>query len=80
MLSRLSPFTLFSETSTVLLDPTERTTGLVTFEQVSQALVSNLSIPQSLSVVWPQIVGLVAMTTALFALSYVSFMRQEVRA
>ncbi|CAN5178317.1 ABC transporter permease [soil metagenome] len=80
MLSRLSPFTLFSETSTVLLDPTERTTGLVTFEQVNQALVSNLSIPQSLSVVWPQIVGLVAMTTALFALAYVTFMRQEVRA
>jgi ABC-2 type transport system permease protein len=80
LLSRLSPFTLFSETSTVLLDPTERTTGLVTFEQVSQALVSNLSIPQSLSVVWPQIVGLLAMTTALFAFAYVSFMRQEVRA
>lgn len=80
LLSRLSPFTLFSETSTVLLDPTERTTGLVTIEQVSQALVSNLSITQSLSVVWPQIVALVAMTTALFAISYVAFMRQEVRA
>jgi ABC-2 type transport system permease protein len=79
-LSRVSPSTLFSETSTVLLDPTERTTGLVTFDQVNQALVSNLSIPQSLSVVWPQIVGLLAMTTALFAIAYVSFMRQEVRA
>ncbi|MGI8517226.1 MAG: ABC transporter permease [Acidimicrobiia bacterium] len=80
LLSRLSPFTLYTETSTVLLDPTERTTGLVTFEQVSQALVSNLSIPQSLSVVWPQIVGLLAMTTALFAVAFVLFMRQEVRA
>ncbi len=80
LLSRLSPFTLFSETSTVLLDPTERTTGLVTIEQVSQALVSNLSITQSLSVVWPQIVALVAMSTALFAIAYVAFMRQEVRA
>jgi len=80
LISRLSPFTLYTETSTVLLDPTQRTTGLVTFEQVSQALVSNLSIPQSLLVVWPQIVGLLAMTTALFAIAFVLFMRQEVRA
>jgi len=80
LISRLSPFTLYTETSTVLLDPTQRTTGLVTFEQISQALVSNLSIPQSLLVVWPQIVGLLAMTTALFAIAFVLFMRQEVRA
>ncbi len=78
--SRVSPLTLFSETSTVLLDPTERTVGLVTFEQVNRALVSNLSLTQSLMVIWPQIVGLIAMTAALFAAAYVSFMRQEVRA
>jgi ABC-2 type transport system permease protein len=71
---------LFSETSTALLDPTVRYTGLVTFEQLDRALVSNLSVTQSLSVVWPQIIGLLAMTTALFAIAYVSFMRQEVRA
>jgi ABC-2 type transport system permease protein len=31
-------------------------------------------------VVWPQIVGLIALTAACFAAAYVSFMRQEVRA
>jgi ABC-type transport system involved in multi-copper enzyme maturation permease subunit len=31
-------------------------------------------------VVWPQMVVLLAMTAAMFALAYVSFMRQEVRA
>ncbi|HKX74104.1 MAG TPA: ABC transporter permease [Acidimicrobiia bacterium] len=79
-LSRISPLTLFSETSTVLLDPTERTVGLVTFEQVNRALVSNLTLVQSLMVIWPQVVGMLAMTAALFAGAYVAFMRQEVRA
>ena len=79
-LSRVSPLTLFSETSTVLLDPAERTVGLITLEQVNRALVSNLTLSQSLMVVWPQIVGLIAMTSALFAAAYVNFMRQEVRA
>jgi ABC-2 type transport system permease protein len=80
MFSRLSPLTLYSETSTVLLDPTQRTTGLVTIEQVDRAILSNLSVTQSLTVVWPQIVGLLAMTAILFAVAYVSFMRQDVRA
>jgi ABC-2 type transport system permease protein len=79
-ISRLSPLTLFSETSTVLLDPTERTVGLVTLEQVNRALVSNLSLGQSLMVIWPQIVGLIALTSALFAAAFIAFMRQEVRA
>jgi ABC-2 type transport system permease protein len=80
LLSRLSPYTLYSETSTVLLDPTERATGLLTAQQVDRAIVSNLSLTQSLSVVWPQVVGLLALTAALFAIAYVAFMRQEVRA
>ena len=80
LISRLSPSTLFSETSTVLLDPTERTVDLVTVEQADRAILSNLTLSQSLSVVWPQIVGLLALTSVLFAAAYISFMRQEVRA
>ncbi len=38
------------------------------------------SFDQSLLVVWPQVVVLVALTVACFALAYVAFMRQEVRA
>jgi ABC-2 type transport system permease protein len=79
-ISRLSPATLFSETSTVLLDPTQRTVDLVTVEQADRAILSNLSLAQSLSVVWPQIVGLLALTAALFAIAYIAFMRQEIRA
>ena len=54
--------------------------GLVTAQQVDRAIVSNLSVTQSLSVIWPQIVGLLALTAALFAIAYVAFMRQDVRA
>lgn len=79
-LSQLSPINLFQEGSTVLLDPEVRTTGLLTLEQVDRAIVSELDLRQSLGIVWPQMVALLAMTSALFALAYVSFMRQEVRA
>lgn len=79
-LSQLSPITLFQQGSTVLLDPEVRTTGLLTLEQVDRAIVSELDLRQSLGIVWPEMVALLAMTSALFALAYVSFMRQEVRA
>jgi len=79
-LSQVSPITLFREGSTVLLDPEVRSTGLLTLEQIDRAIVSELNLTQSLGVIWPQMVVLVAMTAALFALAYVSFMRQEVRA
>lgn len=79
-ISQVSPIVLFQEGSTVLLDPEVRSTGLLTLEQVDRAIVSELNLTQSLGVVWPQMVVLLAMTAALFALAYVSFMRQEVRA
>lgn len=79
-LMQLSPITLYQEGSTVLLDPEVRTTGLLTLEQIDQALVTELNIFQSLGVVWPQMVMLLAVTAAMFAIAFVSFMRQEVRA
>jgi len=35
---------------------------------------------ESLLIAWPQVVGLVASTIALFVATYVAFQRQEVRA
>lgn len=80
LISQLSPITLYQQGSTVLLDPQVRATGPLTLEQVDRAVVSELNLVQSLGVIWPQIVLLLAMTSALFALAYISFMRQEVRA
>lgn len=79
-ISQISPITLFQQGSTVLLDPEVRTVGLVTLEQVDRAIVSELNLAQSLLVVWPQLVVLLAMTAAMYAISYVAFVRQEVRA
>lgn len=78
--SQISPITLFQQGSTVLLDPEVRTVGLVTLEQVDRAIVSELNLAQSLGVIWPQLVVLVAMTAVMYALAYIAFMRQEVRA
>ena len=79
-ISQISPITLFQQGSTVLLDPEVRTVGLVTLEQVDRAIISELNLTQSLLVVWPQLVILLAMTAAMFALAYIAFLRQEVRA
>jgi ABC-2 type transport system permease protein len=79
-LSQVSPITLFQQGSTVLLDPEVRTTGVLTLEQVDRAIVSELNLTQSLGVVWPQLVVLLAMTAAMFAVAYVAFVRREVRA
>jgi ABC-2 type transport system permease protein len=80
-LARLAPSTLFGEATSVLLDPTARWTGSVVFNaQLDRAVVSFLSLPQSLLVIWPQVVALVALTVAAFASAYIVFMRQEVRA
>lgn len=79
-ISQVSPIVLFQQGSTVLLDPEVRTVGLVTLEQVDRAIISELGLAQSLGVIWPQMVIMIAMTAAMFALAYVSFMRQEVRA
>jgi ABC-2 type transport system permease protein len=78
--SRLSPVTLYEESTSALLNPDVRTVGLVTMAQADRAVTSNLTLGQSLLLVWPQIVGLIAATVILFAWAYVSFMRQEVRA
>jgi ABC-2 type transport system permease protein len=79
-LSRLSPVVLYEETSTALLSPQVRSVGLVTLAQLDRAIVSDLTVSQSLLLVWPQLVGLVAVTVTIFAIAYVAFMRQEIRA
>jgi ABC-2 type transport system permease protein len=79
-LSRISPVVLYEETATALLNPGVRSFGLVTLAQIDRALVSDLSLTQSMLLVWQQLVGLAAATVVIFAGAYVAFMRQEVRA
>lgn len=76
---RLSPSQLFSEATTTLLTPSVRSLGPLTIEQVAGAIPSPLPLGQSLLLIWPQMTGLIALTAVCFGLSYVWFMRQEIR-
>lgn len=79
MLNRLSPAELFSEATSTMLTPNVRALGPLTMEQIIGTIPSPLPLGQSLLLVWPQVIGLVAATAVCFALSYVWFMRQEIR-
>src|SRR6202049_3891573 len=85
--ARLSPGVLFNEVVAVLLDPSVRSTQQSMLAGMGLALIERGAIPdapipllQSVLVVWPQIVGLVAGTILLFVMGYIVFPRQEVRA
>lgn len=82
-LLRLSPGTLYQEATAALLNPSVRTVDdlsslLLQFEP--RAVASILPFGQSVLIIWPQVVALVAATAICFALAYVAFMRQEIRA
>ena len=47
---------------------------------VEEAIGSLLSLDQSLLVIWPQFIAIIAATMVTFGIAYVAFMRQEVRA
>ena len=80
MLQRLSPSTLFGEATTVLLLPIWRGAGLLTAgEELSYMILNPLSLGQSLLLVWPQLTTLIGLAAVCFAVSYVVFMRQEIR-
>jgi ABC-2 type transport system permease protein len=85
--ARLSPSALFSEVVAVVLDPSVRSTQQSMLAAMGLALIERGAIPdapipllQSILIVWPQIVGLVAGSIVLFVIGYVVFQRQEVRA
>jgi ABC-2 type transport system permease protein len=80
-LARLSPNTLFAETTLALLNPGTRTLGPVFVFQLQGALLgAPLPAAQSFLLIWPQLTGLIAAVVLLFTLGYVLFQRQEIRA
>lgn len=78
-LMRMMPGQLFTDAANTLLMPSVRSLGPLTMEQTIGALPSPLSLGQSLLIVWPQVTGLIAATIICFVLSYVPFMRREIR-
>ncbi len=84
-LLHVSPSVLFEEAMSVVLDPGARSYSqllrLLTGNGGIEFLLANpLSLGQSAVVVWPQMVGLFVLTVVCFAISYVKFMREEIRA
>jgi ABC-2 type transport system permease protein len=79
-LSRISPNTLFVETTIGLLNPAVRSLGLfLPFDLQGAILGAPLPVGQSLLIIWPNLTGMIAATILLFALTYISFQRREIR-
>jgi len=81
--SRISPTLLFGETAAVLLVPGARTMA----EQLQILHTSGavwvpgpLPIGQCLLTIWPHLATIGGLTALLFAISYIRFMREEIRA
>jgi ABC-2 type transport system permease protein len=78
-LLRVMPNQLFSEATTTLLMPSVRSLGPLTMEQMIGTLPGPLPLGQSILLVWPQVTGLAAGTMVSFVISYILFMRREIR-
>jgi ABC-2 type transport system permease protein len=88
LLTRFSPMTLYTEAAIGLLHPSTRTLSNSTalLQQLFPALRGGavlgapLDFSQSLLLVWPHLVAMIAGSILVFAVTYVIFQRQEVRA
>jgi ABC-2 type transport system permease protein len=78
-LMRISPNFLFSEITTVLLTPSYRALGPVSMEQIIGAIPSPLGIMESLTIIWPQVIGIISASVICFAIAYLIFAFQEIR-
>ncbi len=82
--SLFSPMTLYSDATSTVLDPMRKTTrGLLLMgplERLSLTRFQNpLTLLQSLYIVLPLLISLVAITFLCFGICYLVFMRQEIR-
>jgi len=80
-LSRLSPCTLYGETTIALLTPEVGSTNatMLLISTYSGRLGNPLPLESSLLLVWPQIVSIIALCAVCFGISYIRFMREEIR-
>ncbi len=80
VISRFSPNTLYTETVHILLNPIARSFGPVLQEQLAGILPTPLGLGQSLLLIFPHVTTLFALVAICFAISYISFLRAEIRA
>ena len=79
IINRISPYYLYTEAVSTILNPAVRAVNPVTVSQMIGVISGYLPFEQSLLLVWPNLAGLTALTLVVFLISYVKFMRQEIR-
>jgi len=83
MINRISPCNLYGESIVALLTPeiASLNPALMMISVIAAGrMLTPLNFAQSLLLVWPQIVTMVALATICFAISYIRFIKQEIRA
>jgi len=84
IVSLLSPMQLYNDSTAIIIDPTRKTTRLFVLMGPLERLSSErfrrpLALSQSIYVVIPHIISLIAITFICFGISYTVFMKQEIR-
>jgi ABC-2 type transport system permease protein len=77
---RFSPNLLFGQASAAILHPAVRTLGTITEAQMAYMIPNPLSLGQSMILAWPNLTSLISLSVICFAISYILFMKQEIRA
>lgn len=80
LVNRISPGVIFTEVANVLLNPRVRTIGPFYLYSPDLPLPAPLSVDESLLIIWPHISALIAEIAFFSILSYIAFMRMEIRA
>ena len=84
VVSLISPMQLYNDATAIVIDPTRKTTRsfvlMGPMERLSLSRFNRpLALAQSIYVVIPHIISLIAITVICFGVSYTVFMRQEIR-
>ena len=82
--SLISPMVLYSKATEIIIDPMRKTTGSIIMMGPMEELLSSrfqnpLTLGQSMIGVFPHMTALIAITLICFAISYLVFMKQEIR-
>lgn len=83
LLTAVNPGSVYQQATLALLNPGVTAVlvpGFAQAVQLSQQIPTQLSLQQSLLIIWPHVVGLLVVMVACFVTTYVVFLRQEVRA
>jgi ABC-2 type transport system permease protein len=80
VVGRISPTTLFNESVGILLNPAARVFGMALQSQAEGILPTPLELDQSLKLIWPHITTIFGLVAVCFGISYIIFMRAEIRA